>query len=41
MKYKKRDKWVTIEQILDYCETYYANPKPSLMAALQAHWNRE
>lgn len=41
MEYQKRGKWVTVDEILEHCETYYANPKPSLMATLQAHWNRE
>jgi hypothetical protein len=40
LRYNKRGKWVTVEEILEHCETYYANPKPSLMATLQAHWNR-
>jgi hypothetical protein len=31
--------WVAIDQILEYCETHYSNPKPSLIATLQAKWN--
>jgi hypothetical protein len=27
--------WVSIDEILDYCETHYANPKPSLSKALR------
>lgn len=34
-------KWFTVDEILEYCETHYANPKPSVIATLQAHWNRD
>lgn len=40
MRIRKRGKWVTVEEILEHCEVYYANPKPSLMATLQANWNQ-
>lgn len=31
----------TIEEILNHCETHYAQPKPSLAATLMADWNRD
>lgn len=37
----KRRKWVTIDEILDNVETYYNNPKPSLMQTLKAEWNSD
>lgn len=37
--YRKRGKWTSIEEVLNHCETHYANPKPSLRATLQAKWN--
>jgi hypothetical protein len=37
--YRKRKKWTSLEEILNHCETHYANPKPSLLTTLQAHWN--
>lgn len=39
LRYRKRGKWATVDEILEYCETHYANPKPSLLATLQAKWN--
>lgn len=33
-KYKGTDGWVSIDEILNYCETHYSNPKPSLSKAL-------
>ena len=36
-----RRKWVTVEQILDKVETYYSQPKPQVMATLQAKWNSD
>lgn len=39
--FRKQKKWVSIDEILTYCETYYANPKPSLIATLQAKWNND
>ncbi|MEN8648586.1 hypothetical protein ABFE25_28975 [Bacillus toyonensis] len=41
LRYNKRGKWTTVEEILNYCETHYANPKPSLIASLQAKWNSD
>lgn len=32
--------WSTIQQILDHCETHYANPKTSLRATLNQEWNK-
>jgi len=32
--------WVTIDKILEDCETHYRNPKPSVMATLKKSWNR-
>ncbi|MFF2531233.1 hypothetical protein ACFVS2_20235 [Brevibacillus sp. NPDC058079] len=37
---RKNDGWVTVDQILEHCETHYSNPKPSVMATLQARWNQ-
>ncbi|MFP3471278.1 hypothetical protein R0J90_14650, partial [Micrococcus sp. SIMBA_144] len=33
--------WVTGDEILNFCETHYANPKPSTLSTLQAHWNKD
>ena len=33
--------WQSIEKILEEVETHYSNPKPSTIAALRAHWNKE
>ncbi|WP_157456954.1 hypothetical protein [Carnobacterium maltaromaticum] len=32
--------WSTLQQILDNCETHYANPEPSLRATLHQPWNK-
>ncbi|EDZ49860.1 hypothetical protein [Bacillus cereus] len=40
LRYRKNGEWTSIEEILNHCETHYANPKPSLIATLQAEWNR-
>ncbi|PFZ93659.1 hypothetical protein COL70_08545 [Bacillus pseudomycoides] len=40
LRYRKREKWTSVEEILNHCETHYSNPKPSLIATLQAEWNR-
>lgn len=34
-------KWVTVDEILQHCETHYMSPKPSVMQTLQAKWNRD
>ncbi|MCQ2009235.1 hypothetical protein NOM01_04405 [Sporolactobacillus sp. STSJ-5] len=38
--FMRREGWVTVDQILEVCETHYASPKPSVMATLQATWNQ-
>jgi hypothetical protein len=40
-EYMKRQngKWITVEEILEHCETHYKNPKPSVMATLKEKWN--
>ncbi|MEK5038801.1 hypothetical protein [Sporosarcina sp. FSL K6-3457] len=35
------DGWMTVDEILETIQTHYANPKPSIMATLQAHWNQD
>ncbi|PHF04243.1 hypothetical protein COF81_02195 [Bacillus pseudomycoides] len=40
LRYRKNGKWTSVEEILSHCETHYSNPKPSLIATLQAEWNR-
>jgi hypothetical protein len=35
----RRKEWVTIDEILEEVQTYYSNPKPSLMQTLKAQWN--
>ncbi|MCT1389826.1 hypothetical protein M4D76_16140 [Peribacillus frigoritolerans] len=35
------DGWVSIDEILDRCETHYANPKQSVSGTLRAHWNAD
>lgn len=37
----RNDGWMTVDEILETVETHYSNPKPSVMATLQAHWNQE
>ncbi|WP_240909090.1 hypothetical protein [Bacillus paralicheniformis] len=39
--YRKHGQWASIDEILNHCETYYSNPKPSLSATLQAKWNND
>ncbi|MEH6892268.1 hypothetical protein V7024_21900 [Bacillus sp. JJ864] len=41
LRFGKHKKWASIDEILTYCETHYANPKPSLIATLQAKWNSD
>ncbi|MBP1309185.1 hypothetical protein JOD82_002205 [Paenibacillus sp. 1182] len=38
--FSRTEGWVTVDQILEHCETHYSNPKPSVMATLQASWNQ-
>lgn len=35
---QKKD-WITVDDILEHCETHYKNPKPSVYATLKAKWN--
>ena len=37
----RNDGWMTVDEILESVQTHYSNPKPSVMATLQAHWNQE
>lgn len=36
-KYMRNRGWLSIDEILDNCETYYAQPKPSLSLALRKY----
>lgn len=38
-RYMQNRGWVTVDEILDHCETYYAQPKPSMIATLKADYN--
>lgn len=40
-RYMQGRGWITINDILDHCETYYAQPKPSMTAALKADYNAD
>lgn len=33
--------WVSIDEILERCETHYANPKQSVSVTLREEWNRD
>ena len=33
--------WVTVDDILDHCDTHYRNPKASVMATLKEKWNQD
>lgn len=37
----RRKDWVTIDEILEHCETHYAQPKPSLSRTLVEDWNQD
>lgn len=37
----ENDGWATVDEILELCETHYANPRPSVMATLQEEWNSD
>ena len=37
----RNDGWMTVDEILEKVQTHYSNPKPSVMATLQAHWNQD
>ena len=39
---RSRDgEWVTVDEILEHCETHYRNPKASVMATLKEKWNQD
>lgn len=37
----KNEGWMTVDEILETVQTHYSNPKPSVMATLQANWNQD
>lgn len=39
LTWNRRGEWTKIDQILDYCETHYSNPKPSLSKSLREFEN--
>ncbi|MBC1209489.1 hypothetical protein HBP99_15010 [Listeria booriae] len=41
LKHGSDDGWLDVDTILEDCETYYATPKPSVTATLQASWNTD
>ena len=42
LKYHRRNEgWMTVDEILEKVQTHYSNPKPSVMATLQANWNKD
>lgn len=41
LKHRKQGKWVTVDEILEYCTCYYSQPKPQLTQTLKAHWNSD
>lgn len=40
-RYLRRSGWSTIDEILNHCETHYAQPKPSLSRTLMEKWNED
>lgn len=36
-----RERWCSIEEILESIQTHYKNPKPSTVATLRANWNED
>lgn len=38
---RSNEGWMTVDEILEQVQTHYSNPKPSVMATLQAHWNKD
>lgn len=40
-RYMQFKDWVTVSEILDHCETYYAQPKPTMSATLMASYNND
>lgn len=39
--FMSKEDWVTVDDILEHCETHYKQPKPSVMATLQEKWNED
>lgn len=39
--YMQHNGWVSVDDILNHCETYYAQPKPSMVATLKADYNAD
>lgn len=37
----RRNGWSSINEISEYCETHYAQPKPSLSRTLMEEWNKD
>lgn len=40
-KYTFDEGWLDVDTLLENVQTHYSNPKPSVMATLQAHWNED
>lgn len=38
---RNNDKWLSIEDILENCETHYKSPKPSVSMTLREKWNED
>ncbi|MFF7118516.1 hypothetical protein [Lysinibacillus capsici] len=41
LKWHSRDRWATVDEILEYVQTHYSSPKASLTATLKETWNAE
>lgn len=41
LKQRKQGRWVTVDEILEYCSCYYSQPKPQLTQTLKANWNSD
>lgn len=41
MRDTKQGAWVTVDEIIEQCETHYRNPKPSVLATLKEKWNQD
>lgn len=41
LRFHNEGQGATVDEILNHCETHYANPKPSLVATLQQEWNED
>lgn len=39
--YMRRKDWVTVDEILEHCETHYKQAKTSVMATLKSNWNKD